>query len=255
MGGKDWIFISDAHLSGNDSNEIKRFVSFLKSEREKLDSLIVLGDLFEFFFGFKPSIWNKKSYLFPDYKPIFEEFQNLYERGIKIKYFEGNHDFSLNSFFSRQLDIEVEVYPDGSEEILGGKRTFIAHGDLSNPNDYRYRIFRLALKNRLTYGFIQILGPNISCRIAKILSKRSYRKFHEEVKYESHPSFKKFAKKKFLEGYEIVILGHSHYPEWIEEIIEGKRFIYFNVGDWMTHRSFLRYSPPDKFFLSRWEDG
>ena len=60
-------------------------------------------------------------------------------------------------------------------------------------------------------------------------------------------TFHSFAHQKFLEGFEVVLLGHSHFPEKVEEWIEGRKCLYFNVGDWMTHRSYLRFTPPDQF--------
>ncbi len=252
---KDWIFIGDAHIRRTESKELELLLKFLRSEGKNLGCLVILGDLFEFFFGFKPSAWDKRPSLFSDYLPVFEEIKRLYRDGVRIKYYEGNHDFFLNSFFLNSFNIDVEVYPDGGEEDLGGKRTFIAHGDLSNQNDYGYRVFRRIIKNPLSYHIIQFAGPDLSYKVAKILSRRSYRRFHSGLPYKPLPAFREYARKKFLEGFEIVILGHSHFPERIEEIIGGRRFLYFNVGAWINYRSFLRYTPPDKFLLSRWKDG
>lgn len=228
------------------------FLGFLSSEKERMGHLVILGDLFEFFFGFKDFFLKAKSFAFADYLPVLEELRCLYHQGIQIKYFEGNHDFFLESFFSRQFKMEVEVYPNGNEERLGGRKTFIAHGDLSNPKQWKYRAFRRILKNRWTYGVIQFAGPEFSCRIAQKLSDMSYQKYHTNVYPSPPPAFKAFAHQKFLEGFEIVILGHSHFPEETEEWIDGRRSLYFNVGDWITHRSFLRFTPPDRFELSRY---
>jgi len=215
--------------------------------------LVILGDLFEFFFGFKDSSSTRETFAFPDYLPVLKKLLSLYRLGIRIKYVEGNHDFSLHSFFSEQFDMKVEVHPDGCEERLEGRKAFIAHGDLSNPKQWTYRIFRRILKNRWSYHLIHFAGPRISMRIARKLSNRSYEKYHNDVSSPS-PAFKAFARQKFLEGFEIVILGHSHFPEEVEEWIDGRRCLYFNVGDWMTHRSFLRFTPPDRFELGRWGD-
>jgi UDP-2,3-diacylglucosamine hydrolase len=151
--------------------------------------------------------------------------------------------------------MEVEVYPDGHEERLEGKRIFIAHGDLSNPRQWAYRAFRRILKNPLTYHFIQAAGPWISRRVAQKLNDMSYQKYHNDVQPTSPPAFKTFARQKFLEGFEIVILGHSHFPEEVEEWIDGRRCLYYNVGDWMIHRSFLRFTPPERFQLERYHGG
>lgn len=250
---KDWIFVSDAHFTGRDSEGMESFLRFLDAEKERLGYLVILGDLFEFFFGFRNFSSGGGAIAFGDYLPILEGLQHLYRRGIKIMYFEGNHDFFLQSFFAENFGMEAEVYPDGKEERLGERKTFIAHGDLSNPKQWRYRVFRRILKNPLTYRLIQFAGPQLSRRVAQWLNGMSYRKYHIDVQTASPIAFKVFAHRKFLEGFEIVILGHSHFPEESEEWINGKRCSYFNVGDWMNHRSFLRFTPPEHFELSRYE--
>jgi UDP-2,3-diacylglucosamine pyrophosphatase LpxH len=104
----------------------------------------------------------------------------------------------------------------------------------------------------LTYHFIQAAGPRISRRVAKKLNDISYQKYHNDVQPTSPPAFKAFARQKFLEGFEIVILGHSHIPEEVEEWIDRRRCLYYNAGDWAVHRSFLRFTPPDHFELGRY---
>ena len=226
------------------------FARFLDLERKQIGHLVILGDLFEFFFGFKHFFPSEKASAFTDYLPVFHQLQSLYQEGIRIKYFEGNHDFFLHSFFSEQFRMEIEVYPGGCDERLEGKRAFIAHGDLSNPKQRAYRAFRKILKNSFTYRLIHLAGPQISWRVARKLSDMSYQKYHND-QHAPPPPFKAFAHQKFLEGFEIVILGHSHSPEEVEEWIDGRRCLYYNVGDWMVHRSFLRFTPPDHFRLER----
>ncbi len=248
---KDWIFVSDAHFTGRNPEETEPFLRFLDMEKERMDHFVILGDLFEFFFGFKSSASAKKPCVFTDYLPVIASLQMLYRQGIRIKYFEGNRDFFLHSFLSEQLGTRVEVHPDGTEERLAGKRTFIAHGDLSNPKQWKYRAFRRILKNRWTYHLIHISGPRLTRRVAQKLSEMSYQKYHVDAASNPPPAFKTFAHQKFLEGFEIVILGHSHFPEEVAEWVDGRRCLYFNVGDWKTHRSFLRFTPPEHFSLER----
>ena len=251
---KDWIFVSDAHFTGRDPGAMEGFLRFLESEKKRIGHLVILGDLFEFFFGFKKDSSTEKPSLFSDYLPVLNQLQRLHQEGIRIKYFEGNHDFFLRSFFREQLEMEVDVYPDGGEERLGENRAFIAHGDLSNPRQWAYRAFRRILKNPLTYRLIEFVGPQVSRRVARKWSDLSYQKYHDES--QSHPprTFRAFAHQKFLEGFEVVILGHSHFPEAVEERIDGKICFYYNVGDWAVHRSFLRFTPPGRFRLERYTE-
>ncbi len=237
--GKDWIFLSDAHFTGENRDNQDRLIRFLETERENLAALVLLGDLFEFWFGFE-------GYIYREYVPILEQLKSLSHRGVRIKYVEGNHDFCMGSFFEE--DLSAEVYAEEMEEGLGGKRVYIAHGDLVNPRDYGYRLFRRALKNRFSYGLMRWAGPALSMKVAKRLSARSRRKNHWQSM--GHiPIFKTFALHKFREGIDVVILGHSHYPEEVLERIDGREKAYFNVGDWITCFSYLRYNPKVGFEL------
>ncbi len=242
--GKDWIFLSDAHFTAENRDDQDRLIRFLEMERENLDTLVLLGDLFEFWFGFE-------GYVYKEYLPILEKLKSLSHGGVRIKYVEGNHDFCLGSFFEE--DLGAEVYADEMEESLGGKRIYVAHGDRVNPRDYGYRLFRRAVKNRFSYSLIRLGGPGLSMKIAQRLSSRSRRKNHEQSP--GHiPIFRTFAMHKFREGIDIVILGHSHYPEEMVERIDGREKAYFNVGDWMTFCSYLRYNPESGFELSYHDD-
>ena len=252
--GGDWIFVSDAHLTGKEPGEVEAFLTFLDSEEGRMGHLVILGDLFEFFFGFKGLSSAGRSFVFPDYLPVFERLRRLYRGGVRIKYFEGNHDFFLHPFLGERFNMDVDVYPEGGEESLGGKKAFIAHGDLANPRQWRYRAYRRILKNRWTYRLIQLLGPQIAQWVARRLSDRSYPRYHPNACEDPPSSFKNFAHRKFLEGFEIVVLGHSHFPEKVEEWVEGKKCLYVNVGDWLEHRSFLRFTPPSHFELERFKE-
>jgi UDP-2,3-diacylglucosamine hydrolase len=242
--GKDWIFLSDAHFNGENRDNQERLIRFLEVERGNLATLVFLGDLFEFWFGFE-------GHVYEEYLPILQQLKSLSRGGVRIKYIEGNHDFCLGSYFEE--DLGVEVYTDEMEELLGDKRVYIAHGDRVNPRDYGYPLFRRILKNQLSYEVIRWGGPVLSMRIAKWLSAKSRRRSRELVPNDI-PLFKEFAMKKFREGIDVVILGHSHYPEEIVERIDGKERVYFNVGDWMSFFSYLRYKPETGFELCSYEN-
>jgi UDP-2,3-diacylglucosamine hydrolase len=254
---KDWIFVSDAHLTGRAPEAMAALVRFLDREKPRMSHLVILGDLFEFFFGFKNSspkkggLPDEKSFPFPEYLPVLNKILALHQAGIRIKYFEGNHDFFLRSFFREQFGMDVEVHSGGWEGRLEGRKAFLAHGDLSNPREWKYRFLRRILKNRWTYGMIQLAGPRFSRRVADWMSGKSHQLYHGTLPEEPPPAFRAFAHRKFREGFDLVVLGHSHFPEEVVEEIQGKPCLYFNVGDWMTHRSFLRFTPPDHFELAR----
>ena len=258
--GKDWIFVSDAHFTGQEQEGMRAFLRFLDLEKPSLGHLVILGDLFEFLFDFKIGLSRRNRSLeervfpFSDYLPVFEKLKSLEESNIQITYGEGNHDFCLSSFFRDQLRMKVEVHPKGWEEKLGNRKVFLAHGDLSNPRQWRYRLFRKVLKNSLTYGLMRWVGPRVCQRVARRMSEKSRLHYHQPLRESGLEVFRQFARRKFEEGFDVVILAHSHHPEALSEEVGERRCFYFNLGDWMIHRSYLRFSPPETFALCRFEE-
>jgi UDP-2,3-diacylglucosamine hydrolase len=240
----DWLFIADAHLREGDIEPQKRVVRFLEKEEKNLDTLVILGDLFEFWFGFEP-------FAFEGYQPVLNKLEDLAKRGVQIRYTEGNHDFSLGSYFDHTLRAQIEA--EDAVVGVGGMRIYMAHGDLANRRDRAYRIFRRILKNRFTYWTIRRAGPRVSKRVARFLSTiRAGRGEHK------HPErieriFEEFAITKLREGFDVVILAHSHLPQSCAFEIDGKQTHYFNVGDWVRHFSYLRYRPGQGFSLERFQ--
>jgi len=95
--------------------------------------LVILGDLFEFFFGFK-NIPSKENLFLYEYLPVLERLQTLSHHGIHLKYFEGNHDFFLNSLFSEQFQMEVDVHPTVVRNGWGERKRSLPMGSVQSRN-------------------------------------------------------------------------------------------------------------------------
>ncbi|MGD8307365.1 MAG: UDP-2,3-diacylglucosamine diphosphatase, partial [Ignavibacteria bacterium] len=119
-----YLFISDQHL-GLQEKEIenkkeKLLVRFLKFAEDNCDELFIVGDLFDYWFEYK-RVYQK------GYYRTLTALKDLSEKGIKIHYFIGNHDFLHRDFFSDE--IQASVYENPIDITLNGKRFFIGHGD------------------------------------------------------------------------------------------------------------------------------
>lgn len=220
------IFIADAHLKGlNDPNQ-KRLCSFLETLKD-VDKLFILGDLFEFWAGYNQLLQRH-------YSPVLAQFTHFKQRGGKIVYVEGNHDFSVAPFFKKILN--CEVYPDSADIVLDGKRFFLAHGDIAERSA-GYKIWRRFLRSGFLSAIIKITPPSIVWKIAMKLSKRSCKNHMAGDSLEKRQ--KKFAKEKITQGFDVVVLGHSHVPEILQETGSGINGIYANPGDWVNEFSYL----------------
>ena len=235
-----WIFISDAHLSLKHPHLQDGILNFLNDIEKDLTDLVIVGDLFEFWFG-------GKGFSFPEYQPLLDKFHDFIKKGINIYYLEGNHDFNMGEIFS---NLGVMVYTVPLTLILDGKKLFISHGDLTNMVNLRYKIFRKFLKNPLTYKMLEKLGPTLVKKAASFMSKRSERKWKLKRDSNTPSIFRNFAKTLIENGYDVVILGHSHIPEIALIKTKKKIGLYYNLGDWITNFSYLKYEPQKGFELN-----
>ncbi len=241
----DWLFIADAHLREWDFQQQARVIRFLEREGENLETLVILGDLFEFWFGFEP-------FAFEGYRPVLDKLGELARRGVHIRYTEGNHDFVLGRYFEETLRATIE----SNESVidLDGKRIYMAHGDLVNRRDRFYRVFRRVLRNAVTYWLMRRVGPRVTKKVAGLLSSISTGKRAKKDPERIERVFEEFAVQKLQEGFDVVILAHNHLPQSCPFEMNGKQTHYFNVGDWIDHFSFLRYRPGQGFGIEYFLD-
>jgi UDP-2,3-diacylglucosamine hydrolase len=224
------IFISDAHIKGCESPEMETLCSFLKSLPSDTKTIVIAGDLFEFWVG-----CNK--FVFYDYLPVLEALNDLKNRGIHITYIEGNHDFFMGPFFTEVL--KAEVCPSEKIITLNGKKVYVAHGDRVNRKEYSYRLWRWLLRSRPMKVIASLTPPSLLFRIGMKLSNTS-RNFPRKY-FDMNSIFNDFARDKWREGYHGVILGHSHSPDYIEEECNGELRFYANLGDWLQFHTYLLY--------------
>lgn len=247
-------FLSDVHLKGPEYPGHAKFMNFLGRLQGKgrvaqsgiaagmltLDRLVIAGDLFDFWFA-------RGDAIYPGFQPVVERLTALTHEGVRISLCEGNHDFSLASYFSCQLGIDV--YPDGAEFNEGGLRVLVSHGDTVDRGNLKYLALRgflrspvaRCLQNQLPLTFLWRLA-RLSSRMSKEMSRESQERL-AELMY-------RFALGKFKDGYDAVILGHCHKP-LLREVSNGsRRKTFVTLGDWITHDSYLLYDEA-RFTLQR----
>jgi UDP-2,3-diacylglucosamine hydrolase len=229
------VFIADAHLRSESDKNYRLLLEFLNTLPGDTDTLFILGDLFEFWIGY-PKV------PFPHYLTMLEELHRLREKGTKIVYFEGNHDFHMGPFFEKTL--KAAVYDAPAVLEMEGKRLYLSHGDQINRADYSHRLFRSLLHNPLTGRIIPLVPPLIASYIAERLGKKSRGNHDMRRRKWDYPSIlRRFAAERFREGCDAVIVGHFHMP-LIERSSIGAERTLISLGDWITH-----------FTYGEWEEG
>lgn len=212
---KGWVFLADAHLNPYKRGEVWR--KFLLLCEDPPEVLVLMGDVFDFWFGFKDT-----SCLEALYRGVGEAFSSLKKARTRLIFLEGNHDFGLNG---KLFGLEVEAHRWETVLDLGGVKAYLAHGD--RASGFPHNLPCLLLKNPLSQAIIRALGGKVITPIGFWWARRSSsRDKHPEVALR----LREYALKKLAEGFDAVVMGHSHRPEYLEFELQGRPVVYLNVG-------------------------
>lgn len=220
------VFIADAHLLDPADENYRRLLIFLDSLRGETRTLYLLGDVFEFWVGYRHVV-------FAPYVPLLETLRRLRETGTEIVCIEGNHDFHLGPYFEDVLG--CRILPDGGIVEIDGRKVYLGHGDLVNPDDRGYRLLRRTLRSRPLRWLMQAIPPDWTWGIARWASGQS-RKRHavKGARWLPETMLTNHAKQLFAAGCTTVVTGHFHLP-LLKESEEGTLVA---LGDWISQYSY-----------------
>ncbi len=234
-------FISDVHLATERSVEEQRKQArlnrFFKQIRSDATHLFIVGDFFDFWFEYK--------YVIPKaYFNFLYMLKELTETGVEVHYLAGNHDFALGTFLDEQVGIKT--WPEEQAIELDGKKFYLFHGDGVAKNDGAYRALRKILRNPFNQKLFRWLHPDAGIPFARFASgtSRSYTNQNNHLRDES--DYIEFARGKFAEGFDYVLMGHRHNPLEHEE--NGRKYI--NLGDWLENFTYARFDGEELKLLS-----
>jgi UDP-2,3-diacylglucosamine hydrolase len=222
------FFFSDVHLGLSDPATEKekenRLLTFLRHILPSCDRLIIGGDLFDFWFEYKTVIPK-------GFHRTLAALQEFTDRGVRVQYLAGNHDFWMGRFFQEELGMEVHLDPFETE--VGSKRIYLHHGDGLASNDLGYRMIKPVLRNRLNIRLYRWLHPDLGVRLAR-RSSRSSRAYTSHKHYGEEEGMLAFARKRIAEGTDYVLMGHRHKPR----TLAMGTGMYVNLGDWIQYNTY-----------------
>jgi len=248
------IFLSDAHLRGTGDPAHERLGRFLDRLRGRgatgagngsdapltVDHLVIAGDFFDFWFA-------RGGLVYPGFRPMVERLEALGAQGVRIHLCEGNHDFFLGDYFTGRPGFAV--HPEWAELTIDGRRILVSHGDTVDRGNRKYLALRRFLRSPAARLLQRLLPLSLLWRMARLssqMSKEMSRESADRLAEVMH----RFARARFQEGYDAVILGHCHTPVLREEQSEGRQKTFAALGDWITHDSYLWYED-GRFSLMR----
>ncbi|MFA5516780.1 MAG: UDP-2,3-diacylglucosamine diphosphatase [Desulfuromonadales bacterium] len=223
------IFLADAHLRDPADANYRRMLRFLDEQRGQIRTLYLLGDIFDFWVGYRHVV-------FSACVPLLDCLRRLRASGAELVYVEGNHDFNLGPYFGDVLG--CRILPDGGAVDLDGKKVFIAHGDLANPDDAGYRLLRRFLRSAPTKGLIKLLPPDWTWAIGRWSSNRSSHGHNaDQQRWIPEALLLAHARERFAEGFAAVVTGHYHFP--LQCTTEQGTMV--ALGDWIEQYSYATW--------------
>jgi UDP-2,3-diacylglucosamine hydrolase len=226
------IFVSDGHLSDTDFARHRIIIDALEDLSRDADMIFILGDLFEFFHGFH-------DHTYPFFRDIVDLLRKIASRK-SVYFLEGNHEFGMGTFFETYTGVKC------AETLaikIDGKKVFLAHGDWLGFNPLRH-----VLKSRFTYSVMNLLGPDLTWKIA-MASRPVLSKTLKGYNEKTFKLFRRFGEKKLKEGYDAVILAHSHMADMEKHDFGGRKGIYLNTGDLIESMTYGQYTSDEGFSL------
>ncbi len=229
--------ISDVHL-GHASDDVERsLLSFLRALPGRAGSLLINGDLFEFWFEWRTVVPRSGV-------RVLAALMDLRDAGIPMTMVAGNHD-CWGGDVLRDAGVRFQTGPwEGS---LGDWRARVEHGDgLREKEDRGYRVLRRVLRNRLAIRAYRLLHPDLATRLAMGSSQTS-RSYQPR---DAGRGLRAVAATQLSQrtDLELLVYGHSHVAT-LERTATGG--VYANAGSWLDAPTYL-VATPDRIALREW---
>jgi len=233
------LFISDVHFSYpfKEEDKIKEnnLICLLNSYQNKIKSLFLVGDIFDFWFEYKYFILKG---------PIrfLGKLAELSDRGIKIFYLGGNHDLWIFDYLTKEVGLIF--FSDFFTFEEKNKKFYVSHGDFITPN-FSFKIVRKIFKSKIAQKTFAFFHPFIGFKLAKAWSSygKSKEKNYLEKKLKNDLNYiLNYAEHNLFSIYDYVILGHRHYP-YEKTLLNNKKLII--IGDWIKNFTYAHFDGND----------
>ncbi|HXD49409.1 MAG TPA: UDP-2,3-diacylglucosamine diphosphatase [Gemmatimonadaceae bacterium] len=231
--------MSDAHLGFARDDVERAVIGFLRHVASHAGSLVVNGDLFEFWFEWRTVIPRR------GFRTL-AALADVVDAGVPVTMIAGNHDCWGGEVLRRDVGLDYRFGPLVAD--VAGWRTHIEHGDGLRPReDRRYRALRRLLRNPLAIRSFRWLHPDMATPLASHSSNASR-------SYSARDGGRglRDAAERVASGdrsLDLIVFGHSHVST-LEQLPGGTA--YGNPGSWLDAPTFLRVSD-GRVALRRWD--
>lgn len=217
--------LADSHL-GPSEGDVAPFLRALDQIRSReATALYLLGDVFHYLVA-------DPKFSTPGLTAFLRGVRAFRDAGGRVIYVEGNRDFFLRGSY---LEHEFDSVGERATFRAGARSFFLTHGDTINARDWPYRFWRFASKNRLSWAVMKLLPRSFANRFVGSMERRLADTNFRHKSRLPVELIGRFARRRFAEGHDVVLLGHFH-ESWRAELPGGSAEI---VPPFLEERSWL----------------
>lgn len=229
-------FVADIHLGAGSHEEQRRvemeFLRFLRHIEESATTLVLAGDIFDFWFEYKRVVPQ-------GYSRILGQLASMHDRGIRLIMLTGNHDMWVGDYLTRECGIEIYTHPQLF--TFANKHVFVAHGDNINiGNKPMLRLMNAIFRSKVARSlFSWLIHPDVALRFGRWWSGKS-RKAHRPPQSNevlqpliAHAN----AISRQLPNIDYFVYGHMHYAD---DSCHTPRILF--LGDWHSQPNYITLS-------------
>lgn len=218
--------IGDAHLGVASKAVEQSLLGFLRQLPGRGRSLVIMGDLFDFWFGWR-HVMPRAGYR------VLAALADLRDAGIEVVWIGGNHDCWGGDVLQAETGAQYTL--DSWRGGIGAWDALLQHGDgLRVVEDAPYRRLRTVLRHPLAIRAYGWLHPDFATRVALASSDTSrHRRAGDEGRGLLQVGTAALSSDG---GPNLVIHGHSHVPM----LQRAGRGWYANAGAWYLDQQYLR---------------
>lgn len=234
-------FASDVHLGldvKDPAEREERFTVFLKSIPVKdTEALYLLGDIWDFWYEYHDVV--PKGYV-----RVFAALMDLMDAGVKVYFFQGNHDIWCYHYFE---DMGMIILQQPHVVKIGEKVFCLGHGDGLGPGHHLYKLMRWGFRSRFFQGLFSLLHPYLAFRFGKGWSKKSrVAKTVEYVFRGTEEPLYKFAVD-FLRHTHVDYFVFGHFHCKVDMTLPGGARLIV-LKDWMDSSNYMYFDGISTFF-------
>ncbi len=223
------LFISDLHLHPSRPHIIYGFLNYLQSIQGKVESLYILGDLFE--------AWVGDDHPEPAFLPVKKALRACQDQGTPVFLMHGNRDFLIGEKFTAETG--CRLLQDPTRIDLYQIPTLLMHGDSLCTDDLEYQQLRSRLRDPAWQRQALALPAEERLQLAqeaRELSELSSRDKDETIMDVNQDEVLRML---LDSGAERLIHGHTHRPGRYITEHNGKTLERLVLGDWYEQGSVL----------------